>query len=124
MAEVFAIAHPTYLPAMRIITSITQAYPALVTTSFDNNYISGEIVRINTPQVDGYYPWGMQQIDNLQGTIDVINTTQFYIDIDTRTFDPFVTPPDTPIRWSRQRPQVVPIGEVNSTLDAATQNVL
>lgn len=124
MPQMFAIVYPTYLPAMRIITSITQGFPALVTTSFSNSYISGEIVRINTPQVDGYYPWGMEQINNLTGTINVINSTQFYIDIDTRSFDPFVTPPDTPVRYSRQRPQVIPIGEVNSILNAATQNIL
>ncbi len=124
MPQMFAIVYPTYLPAMRIITSITRDFPALVTTSFSNSYVSGEIVRINTPQVDGYYPWGMQQINNLTGAIDVISSTQFYIDIDTRTFDPFITPDPTPIRRNRQRPQVVPIGEVNSTLNAATQNVL
>lgn len=120
MPEIFATEFPTYLPAMRIITSITQGKPAVVTTSFAHNYITGEIVRISVPTIHGDYPWGMSQINQKKGTIVVLNDTQFSIDIDSTSFDPFVTPPGSP----RQRPYVVPIGEVNSTLKAATRNVL
>jgi hypothetical protein len=120
-----AIRFPTFLPAMRIITNITNSYPALVTTSFANDYITGEIVRIVMPFQDGYYPWGMDQINNQKGTISVISDTQFYIDIDTTYYEPFITPtPDVTDRFTTQLPQVVPIGEVNSTLAAATRNVL
>lgn len=120
MANVFAIQFPTYLPAMRIITNITQDIEAVITTSFDNSYISGEIVRISVPFFKGYYPWGMQQILDQQGEIEVLNSTQFKISIDTRYYDPFITPPGYP----RQRPFVVPIGENNAILAAATTNVL
>lgn len=120
-----AIRFPTYQPAMRIITDITNSYPALVTTSFANDYITGEIVRIVMPYQDGYYPWGMQQINNQKGTISVVNATQFYIDIDTTHYEPFVVPEeDVTDRFTTQLPQVIPIGEVNSTLAAATRNVL
>lgn len=120
MANIFAIEFPTYLPAMRIITSITQAKPAVVTTSFAHGYITGEIVRISVPYEHGMYTWGMEQIDSKKGTILVLNSTQFSIDIDSTLFDPFVTPAP-PIN---QRSYVAPIGEVNSTLRAATRNVL
>ena len=120
MANIFAIEFPTYLPAMRIITAITNANPALVTTSFAHNYVTGEIVRMSVPYEHGDYPWGMNEIDGMQGTIAVINATQFNIDIDTTLFEPFVTPAGSPT----QRPYVVPIGEINSTLAAAVRNVL
>ena len=41
MPQIFADPFPIFLPAMRIITDITRSNPAIVTTSFDNDYISG-----------------------------------------------------------------------------------
>jgi len=120
MANIFAIEFPMYLPAMRIIIDITRAQEAVVTTSFAHNYLSGEIVRITVPFQHGSYPWGMYEIDNQQGEIEVINDTSFSISIDTRYYNPFVTPPGSPT----QRPYVVPIGENNRMLTAATRNVL
>ena len=61
----------------------------------------------------------MEQINLLKGTINVINGSQFYIVLDTTNFDPFVTP-----ELYNQLPYVVPIGEVNEILTAATRNVL
>lgn len=122
-----ALQFPTYKPAMRIITNITNSNPVIITTSFDNSYITGTIVRIDMPFQDGYYPWGMQQINTQTGTITVINTTQFSMDIDSTLYDPFVTPTvpgSGVIRFTTQLPQVVPIGEVNEILTAATVNVL
>lgn len=123
MPEIFAIEFPTYLPAMRIITSITQAVEAVVTTSFDHDYVSGEIVRITMPQEHGHWTWGMFQINDQQGIIEVLSPTTFSISIDTTYYDPFITPvgPDT---TRKQRPYVVPIGEINQILTAATRNVL
>ena len=120
MANIFAIQFPTYLPAMRIITAITQAQEAVVTTSFANDFVNGEIVRISVPYTHGMNTWGMGQIDGLTGTIVVLSTTQFSINIDSRAFDAFVDP-GAP---RDQRAYVSPIGEVNSILAAATRNVL
>ncbi len=120
MPNIFATQFPTYLPAMRIITAITQAIEAVVTTSFANDFVNGEIVRISVPYEHGMNTWGMGQIDGLTGTITVLNTTQFSINIDSRDFDAFVVP-GVPIN---QRAYVVPIGEINSILVAATRNVL
>ncbi len=125
--SISALQFPTYKPAMRIITNITNANPAIVTTSFDNSYITGTIVRIVMPSQDGYWPWGMQQINGQTGSITVINATQFSITIDSTNYDPFVTPsvpPSGVIRFTTQLPQVVPIGEDNDILTAATVNVL
>lgn len=112
-----AIANPTYQPAMRIITAITNANPAVVTTSFAHNYNSNLIVRIDIP-----LGFGMQQINQQVGTITVTGTTTFTINIDTTKYDAFSTPSVFP--YNDQLAQVVPIGETSDTLINATVNVL
>lgn len=109
-----ALQYPVFQPAMRIITDITNGFPAVVTTSFPHQYLTGTIVRLVIPPF-----YGMVQANQLFGDIVVLNDTQFSIDIDTRLFDPFVIP--TP---QQQFAQSVAIGEVTETLDAALQNVL
>jgi GTP:adenosylcobinamide-phosphate guanylyltransferase len=85
---IFANPFPIYQPAMRIITDITNSNPAIVTTSFANQYKTGTIVRIIMPYDYGYYTWGMSQINNQQGAIEVIDNTHFAIDINTTFYDP------------------------------------
>ena len=66
-----AIQYPVYQPAMRTITSITNAYPAVVTTGdisypggvttitpFVNQYVDGMIVRLLIP-----WSYGMNLAD-------------------------------------------------------------
>lgn len=112
-----AIPFPVYQPAMRIIESITNAFPAVVTTTFNHQYRTGTILRLVIPL--GY---GMAQANQLTGEIIVLTTTTFAISIDTTTFDPFTSPTVFPDTF--QYPQSVPVGENNDILTAATQNVL
>ena len=120
--SIYADPNPVFLPAMRIITNITQSKQAVITTSFANNYISGLIVRIVMPFVAGYWPWGMEQINNLTGEITIIDSTNFSIDIDTTDFYPFINVVSG--LGVNQRPCVVPIAEINSILYGATVNQL
>lgn len=115
--SILAIQNPIFKPAMRIIDDITNANPALVTTTFNHNYMTGLIVRLIIPP-----GFGMQEVNEKQGTITVISDTTFTIDIDTTLFSAFSTAPSYPD--DRQFAQVVPIGEVNSMLTQAVQNVL
>ena len=108
---------PVYQPSMRIIASISNANPAVVTTTFAHQYLTGTIVRLNFPL--GY---GMEQANQLTGEIVVTGSTTFSINIDTTLFDPFKTPVTFP--EDTQYPQVVPIGENSLTLKAATVNSL
>lgn len=109
-----AFQFPVFQPAMRIITAVTNARSALVTTSFNNSYITGTIVRFDIP-----LGFGMQQLNQQTATITVINSTQFTVPIDTTNYDTFVVP-----AANEQYAQVVPIGEDDSILTAAVQNVL
>ena len=115
--SILAFRNPVYQPAMRIIDNITNQDPAIVTTSFPHNYINGLIVRLIVPP-----GFGMIQANQLFGEIIVLSPTTFAINIDTTFFDDF----DIPLTFpdSYQEAQCVPIGEDNSILTGATQNVL
>ena len=113
MATCFAVASPTFQPAMRIVSAITNANPA-ATTTFDHDYATGLIVRLLVP-----FDHGMVEADKLVGAITVTGVTTFTIDIDTRNLGVFSIPGSTNFC-----PQVLPVGEINSLLTQATRNVL
>lgn len=118
MSFCFALRKPVFGPAMRLIASITNSFPALVTTTFDHGYITGTIIRLDIPVADG-----MQQANQFTGPITVTSPTAFTILLDTTYFDVFSIPVD-PIPDVNTCAQVVPIGEVSSLLTAAVQNIL
>jgi hypothetical protein len=102
---------------MRIIAAITNSNPAIVTTTIDHLYLTGIIVRL-----DIFKGNGMPQANQQVGAIIVTGSTTFTIDIDTTQYDPFFIP--TPLPYAAYTcSQVVPVGEVNSTLYAAVQNI-
>jgi hypothetical protein len=114
MAEIPAIESPTFQPAMRIVTAITKANPASVTTSFDHDYVTGAIVSFRIP--DGF---GMHQINKKIGTLTVTGDTTFTVNIDSTDFDAFAVPMD-----NTQFAQVIPVGEINAVWTSAVENVL
>jgi hypothetical protein len=118
MPVCYADPNPIFKPAMRLIASITQSYPVIVTTTFAHSYISGTIVRLDVPVADG-----MQQINQQQGAILVTGDTTFTMDINSTYYDPFAIPL-SPSPHDEICAQVVPIGEINSILAAAVKNVL
>lgn len=108
---------PVYQPAMRIISNISNAQQAVVTTTFAHQYLNGTICRIWIPT--GY---GMYQINNLYAPITVTGSTTFSIAIDSTQFQTWSTPASWPN--TAQYAVVVPIGELSGQLTAAVQNVL
>jgi len=107
--------NPYQIPAISQIAAITNANPALVTTTFANNYLTGGIVRFYIPSY-----CGMTQANDLQGAITVTGPTTFTIAIDTTSFDPFVAPPFAYLT----PPQIVPVGEETQFLNSAFRNIL
>lgn len=114
----YAVRKPIFQPAMRLITAITNGNPAVVTTSFDNQYKTGTIIRLDIPVA-----CGMQQANQQTGTIIVLSSTTFSISIDTTNYDPFVLPVSTNPHIDVGA-QAIPIGEDSAMLLAAVQNVL
>lgn len=117
MAEAnLAVRNPFFQPAMRQIAAITNANPAVVTTTFNHNYITGTIIRLDiTPN------HGMAQANQLFGPIVRLTPTTFSIAIDTILFDPFAIPAPLPAKYTPS--QTIAIGEVSSLLNAAEFNV-
>lgn len=118
---ILALERPVYKPAMRIVSSISNSNPCVVSTTFGHGYVSGTIVRIDIPS-----GFGMYQINQQYAPITVTSPTTFTMPIDTTEYDvfsiplnPFLSPP-----ISDQQAQAVPIGEINSILTAAVTNVL
>lgn len=116
--QCFAVQNPIFYPAMRIITAITNANPASVTTSFAHQYKNGLVVRLDIPEA-----CGMQQINGMTGAIVVTSPTTFNFAADSTQFTPFAIPGSPPPHVNICA-QVVPVGEINETLINATQNTL
>ncbi len=114
---IVAFPYPTFQRAMRIISAISQDSQAEVTTTFAHQYQSGEIIRFVIP-----LGFGMQQINQMQAPITVTGSTTFTVPIDTTRFDAFSAASTFPD--NKQYAQVVPIAEIASQLEGATQNVL
>ena len=100
-----------FLPNRQIVQAITRANPGVVTTTTSHGYRDGLFVRFVFPE-----NVGMMQLSNQSALITVLSPTTFSIDINTSSFDAFnsagvVNPP-----------QVIPIGEVASTLANAVDN--
>ena len=106
----YAVQYPVYQPAMRIVTAITLSNPAVVTTSFNHQYDSGIIVRLDIPST-----CGMPQISGITYPITVTGLTTFSVPVDSTNFQPFVNNDCT---------CVVPVGEITHHIRDATRNVL
>lgn len=133
MSTCSADASPIFLPAMRLILSITQTSPVIVTTTFHtqivggvlvavpsaHSYTTGLIVRFHIPEV-----CGMQQLNGYVSRIIVTGPTTFTVDIDGTRFDPFVIPVAPDPAWADTCAQILPIGEDNDMLTEATRNIL
>ena len=120
---IVAFPFPVYQPKMCGILSITNANPALVTTTLDgvipgnHQYIDGLIIRIDI--AIGY---GMGQINQQFAPITVVNPTQFTIAIDSTMYDTFSFPVTYPL--TSQYSQCNPIAELNGQIIGAVNNVL
>lgn len=121
-SQCYANPNPIFQPATRLIASITNANPAVVTTTFAHQYKDGTIVRLDIPPADG-----MQQANQLTGSITVLSPTTFAISIDTTQFAPFAIPA-TISYLTNVCAFVVPIGgpsvPINEAVKVATINSL
>lgn len=111
-----------WYPSTRRIVNITQAFPAVITTSVDSNYIAGQSIRLVVPPA-----FGMTQADGLLVNIISVSGGQITVNLDSTGFSPFVFPlvaayPFTPA-------ETIPVGEETdqfsnpNLLDDATRNL-
>lgn len=117
MSTCYVNPDPRIQPAIAVISSITNAREAVVTTTIDHNYSSGTIVRFRIPE-----SVGMKQIDKMTGIVTVTGSDTFTVDINTTNFDAFSIP-GAPAWYENTCALVVPIGEISSQFTAAVQDV-
>lgn len=85
----------------QVIASITNAFPAILNTINDNNYVPGMNVTFNIPN-----RFGMTQLNGLNVQVLAVNGTQLTLNIDTRSFTPFAYPGSLPTNFTF--PTVIP----------------
>ena len=100
-----------FVPSRQQISAITNANPAVVTTTQAHGYLTGLFVRF-------YFPinFGMMQVNGNVYQITVLSPTTFAINADSTNFDVFA------ITSAVQVPEVIPVGEVTQILTMAVDN--
>lgn len=74
----------SFEPKRYYISAITQASPAVVTTSLDHDIQVGEIVSFRIP-----YEYGMIQLNHRYYTVIGVTNDTLTMDVDTRSYIPF-----------------------------------
>jgi hypothetical protein len=100
-----------FVPNRQQVAGITNANPAVVTTTQNHGYLSGLLVRF-------YFPinFGMTQVNGIVYPITVLSPTTFSIPVDSTNYDVFS------ILSTSQVPEVIPVGEGALTLTSAVVN--
>jgi hypothetical protein len=107
-----------FYPRARYITAITQAAQAVVTMSVAHDYQIGNKVSFRVPA-----EFGMTQMDGLTGTVTAIAAGTITVDINSTAFTAFAFPTSAIAAAGVTPAQVVPAGEVATTLTGAIRDV-
>ncbi len=89
-----------FVPKRRLLSNVTNALRAQVTTIEDHGYENGQLVRLIVPLAYG------MSLNYIQALIEVVSSNEFLTNLDTRNQNPFVTPTFPP---GFTPAQVVPI---------------
>lgn len=93
-----------YAPRQYFISAITQGVTTIVTTTVDNDYVIGQLVRFIIP-----YEAGIRGLNGRQGyVISLPAADQVEVDINSVGLDAFTS------SSARNQPQILPIGDVNT----------
>jgi len=112
---------PIYYPRRRYISAITQANPAVITTTVSHGFTVGQKIRIT-----GTADFDMTEIDGLTATITAVTASTITTDINSTAFTAFAWPLTADVPFTPA--QVIPVGEAAEivagtiTLDDATEN--
>ncbi len=101
-----AIEPQYFTPKAFLISDVTLGQTTIVTTVMDMDYYVGNLVRLVVPPAFGCY-----QLNGITGlVIAILADNQVELDIDSsQNVDPYVTS-----MTSRQYPQIIAIGDLNS----------
>lgn len=95
-----------YQPSVFFISALTLGPTTTVTTSVDNNYVIGQLVRLVIPNAYGSY-----QLNETQGyVISLPASNQVVVTIDSSNANTFISSPT----GINTRPQIMAIGDINT----------
>jgi len=95
---------PIFYPRWRNIVNITQANPAVITTSVQHGYTVGQKIRISLPDAN----FGMTEINGLRATVTAVTASTITTDIDASAFTAFAFALPATVPFTM--PSVVPVG--------------
>lgn len=103
------IAPQFFQPSRFVISAITRGITTTVTTTVDQNYVVGQLIRFIIPP-----SFGIRQLNEQQGyVISIPAVNQVVVDIDSRFMDPFIASSAT------TKAQILAIGDTgNGTVNA------
>ena len=106
-----------YNPSKYLITGITGANPAVITTSVAHDYEVGDRIRVYCPAA-----FGMVEIDGLEANITAVTASTITTDINSAAFTAFAFPTSAVAAAGVSQPHIVPIGETATKLTSAMDN--
>lgn len=93
-----------YQPKQYFIASIGLGVITYVTTSFPNDFVIGQLVRLVIPPT-----FGARQLNQASGYVTaIISPTELQLNIDSSQSDPLISSSATTL------PQIIPVGDINS----------
>jgi hypothetical protein len=107
-----------FTPFATIVTNITNANPAVVTTLTDNGYASNLFIRIVLPLGNIY---GMPEVNGNVYKVTPITSNTFSIGIDSTNFETFHFPPYA-LGVATQIAQAIPVSESGYVFNEAVIN--
>jgi len=104
---------PLYYPRNRVVTNITQAVNAAVTTSVFHQMTPGQAIRLSIPKLSGMIELNSTQLNNFAyaTVVSVVSELVFTIDVDTTAYTAFTFPTVAQINLGSQMPEMTPFGE-------------
>lgn len=92
-----------YLPSRFVISAITLGAQTTVTTTVDQNFVIGQLVRLIIPP-----SYGCRQLNEKTGyVVSIPSSTQVTLDIYSSGGDPFIASSAT------TKAQIIPIGDIS-----------
>ncbi len=104
-----------YIYQRCLISNITNAVRAVVTTSTSNGFIDGQVIRLIVPKAYG------MTLSFVQTKIAIIDSVTFLTEIDTTGLLPFVAPTFNGVAFTEA--QAVPISGLEWNIAPTTGNV-
>ena len=107
------VGDPLFVPRQRVISNVTAAANALVSTTSPHGFAIGQKVRFVVPAISATQ-YGMTQLEGLSGVVlSITSTTAFTIDVDSSGFSAFAFPAAASVPFSPAL--VVPYGDDTAT---------